>query len=94
MLICLSHYQISLEASLKQCLFQYTSSTGCLSLSHIYSLFIDKDESAGYGAQTGEQINPYSVLVEIDEENVEGSGMEDTGLVGVEWIHMAQDAVQ
>jgi len=48
----------------------------------------------GYGAQTGEQINPYSVLVEIDEENVEGSGMEDTGLVGVEWIHMAQDAVQ
>jgi hypothetical protein len=48
----------------------------------------------GYGPHMGDKINPYSVLVEIHEENVEGSGMEDTGLVGVEWIHMAQDGAQ
>ena len=48
----------------------------------------------GYGAHMREKINPYSVHVEIYEENVEGSGMEDTGLDGVEWIHMAQDGIQ
>jgi len=42
----------------------------------------------------GEKINPYSVLVEIHEESVEGSGMEDTGLVDVGWIDMAQDGVR
>jgi len=47
-----------------------------------------------YAAQMCVKVNPYSVLVEIHEENVEGSGMEDTGLVGVEWIRMAQDGVQ
>ena len=43
----------------------------------------------GYGVNTGEKINPYSVLVEIHDENVEGSGMKDTGLVSLYLVDRA-----
>jgi hypothetical protein len=47
----------------------------------------------GYCVNTGEKINPYSVLVEIHEENVKGSGMEDTGLVSeFVWLRMGSSA--
>jgi len=65
----------------------------CLTKTFIDYLF-RKVRVVGYAAQICDKINPYSVLVEMHEENVEGSGMEDTGLVGVEWIHMPQDGVQ
>jgi len=65
----------------------------CLTKIFIYYLF-RKIRVVGYAAQMCEKINPYSVLLEIHEENVEQSGMEDTGLVRVEWIRIAQDGVQ